>query len=409
MRILFITQWFQPEPFINGVHFIKELTKLGHEVQVLTGFPNYPGGKLYDGYRIKLLQREDMDGIPVVRVPLYPSHDRSGIRRFASYMSFALSAAIIGPWVMKRADVAYVYHPPATVCLPACVFRILRRVPFVYNVQDLWPDELAASKMFQNRFGLWLAERCCRLFYRLARKIVVLSPGFKETLCERGVRRDKIEVIYNWCADGDSDVRPVEKHPALRKELGLTGRFNILFAGNMGEGQALGTVLEAAEIVQNRCPRVQFVLIGGGTEADNLKLKAKDLNLKNVVFHDRRPPSEIGAILSLADVLLVHLSDAALHRITIPSKTQAYMLAGKPVLMGVRGDAAELVTRAETGLTCEPENPQSMADAVQKFEGMPPEELEAMGENGRRFYRRELALEIGARRYEEIFRMAARK
>lgn len=409
MRILFITQWFQPEPFINGLHFIKELVNFGHEVQVLTGFPNYPGGRVYDGYRIRLLQRQDMDGVPVIRVPLYPSHDRSGIRRFANYTSFALSASAIGPWVTSRADVAYVYHPPATVCIPACVFRVLRRIPFVYNIQDLWPDELATSKMLRNRFGLWLAERCCRFFYWAATKIVVLSPGFKEELCRRGVPRDKIEVIYNWCADGESNVRSVEKDPALATKLGLTGRFNILFAGNMGEGQALGSVLEAAKIVQEKCPRIQFVLIGSGTEANNLRQKAAGLTLKNVLFLDRRPPSEIGVILSWADVLLVHLSDNALHKITIPSKTQAYMLAGKPILMGVKGDAAELIKTAKAGLTCEPENPKSIAETIQRFEAMPKADLDRMGENGKMFYQQNLSVAIGAKRYEEIFRMAARK
>ncbi|MHC4664284.1 MAG: glycosyltransferase family 4 protein, partial [Planctomycetota bacterium] len=307
MRILLITQWFQPEPFLNGLPFAKELAKLGHEIQVLTGFPNYPGGKVYDGYRVKLLQREIMDGIEVVRVPLYPSHDNSGIRRFANYTSFALSAATIGPWLIKRPDIVYVYHPPPTASLPAFVLRLFRRAPFVYNIQDLWPDALAASDMFQNRFGLWLAGKCCKLIYRMASKIVVQSPGFKKELCSRGVPGEKIEIIYNWC--DDSNIRSVERDPALAAELGMEGRFNILFAGNMGEGQALSSVLEAAEIVQSTCPRLQFVFIGGGIEVDSLKQKTKDLNLNNVLFLERRPPSEISSILSLADVLLVHLSD----------------------------------------------------------------------------------------------------
>lgn len=401
MRILFIIQWFEPEPTLRGLPFAKELVKLGHEVQVLTGFPNYPGGKLYEGYRIKPLQREIMDGIPVVRVPLYPSHDRSSIGRIANYTSFALSAAIIGPWAINRADVAYIYHPPPTTYFPACVIRLLRRIPLVYDIQDIWPDSLAASGMFQSKFGLWLVDLYCRLLYRAASKIVVLSPGFKEKLRKKGVPGDKIEVIYNWC--DDSNVYPVEKDSALADKLGLAGRFNIMFAGNMGKVQALDAVLDAANIVQTKYSHVQFVFIGGGVEVGNLERKAKELRLNNVLFLERRPVSEIGAILSLADVLLIHLKDDPLFRITIPGKTQTYLSVGKPILIGVGGNATDLVMKAKAGLACEPENPQSIAEAVGKFQAMSQTELDAMGENGKRFYQQELSLAIGAKRLEKVF------
>ena len=124
MRILFITQLFQPEEFLKGLPLAKELLKLGHEVEVLTGFPNYPQGKLYKGYKIRFLQRENMEGVSIIRVPLYPSHDKSGFRRFLNYASFAFFAALIGPWVVKKADVAYVYHPPGTIGFPAIIIKM---------------------------------------------------------------------------------------------------------------------------------------------------------------------------------------------------------------------------------------------------------------------------------------------
>lgn len=240
MRILFIIQGWQPESVLKGLPFAKELQKLGHEVEALTGFPHYPQGKIYPGYRVCLLQREEMDGVSVVRVPLYPSHDRSSVRRIATYTSYALSAALMGPWVTKRADVAYVYHPPATVGFPACVLRMLRGIPFVYDIQDLWPDTLVATGMFNSRFGLRLVDKYCKLVYRLASRIVVLSPGFKAKICERGVPADKIDVIYNW--SDDTVVYPVKRNAKLAKQLGLSGRFNIMFAGNMGSaGSGRGT------------------------------------------------------------------------------------------------------------------------------------------------------------------------
>jgi colanic acid biosynthesis glycosyl transferase WcaI len=400
MRILLITQWFQPEPMFKGIPFAKELSKLGHEVEVLTGFPNYPEGEIYKGYKIRWLQRETIDSIPVIRVPLYPSHDKSGFQRFINYASFALSAAIIGPWVVKKADVAYVYHPPGTIGLPAIILKMLRRIPFVYDIQDLWPESLAASGMFTNKFGLWLVDRWCRLVYKVASRIVVLSPGYKKELIERGVRDDKIRVIYNWV--DDTMVKSTPKNPALATKLGLSGKFNVVFAGNLGKGQALQSVLTAAEILQKESSRVQFVFVGTGVEAETLKRKNHDMGLNNVLFIPQQPMSEIGAILALADVLLVHLKDIPLYRTTIPSKIQAYMAAGRPILIGVRGDASDLVVNAKAGFPCIPENAESIAEGVRKFLKMSQQELDTMGENGRKFYQQELSLEVGARRLAEV-------
>jgi glycosyltransferase involved in cell wall biosynthesis len=400
MRILFIIQWFQPEPTLKGLPFAQELVKLGHEVEVLTGFPNYPSGKFYPGYRIRFLQKEIIEGIPIIRVPLYPSHDTSGFRRILNYMSYAFSAALIGPWVVKKFDVAYVYHPPATVGLPAIALRFLRGLRFVYDIQDLWPDSLKATGMFTSKFGLWVVTQWCKIVYKAASKIIVQSPGFKRLLVKRGVPENKIEVVYNW-AD-DTAIKPVAKNPALADKLGLSNRFNIMFAGNMGKAQALDAVLRAADLVKNDYPNIQFVFIGDGLETDNLKKISKDLKLANVLFLSRQPLSEIGEIMALADVLLVHLRDDPLFAITIPSKIQSYLAIGRPILVGVRGDAADLVLKAQAGLVCTPEDPLSIADRVGQFAQMSQEELCKMGENGRKYYQQELSLQTGAKRIESL-------
>jgi colanic acid biosynthesis glycosyl transferase WcaI len=402
MRILFITHYFQPEPnFFICLPFAKKLVERGHEVQVLTGFPNYPGGKIYDGYRVKFLQRENLEGIPVIRVPIYPSHDRSSVRRILSYMSLSLSQSIIGPWVVDSADVAYVPQGPSTIGLPAYVIRLLRRIPFVYDIKDLWPDILQSTGMFDSKFGLMLVDKWCKFVYSRASKIVVITPGVKQKLLDRGVPEEKIEMIYEWC--DDSHVCYAHKDKQLLKELGMEGKFNVLFAGNMGKAQAMSAVLDAATIIRHDYPSVQIVLIGSGVDVENLKNKAKELKLGNVRFLERRPISEIGAILSLADVLLVHLRNEPVLEYAIPSKTQFYMASGRPILMGVKGDASELVRKAQAGLSCEPENPESIANAIKKMVEMPREELEKMGENGRKFYNQELSFDIGVTKYERIF------
>jgi len=405
MRILFLTQWFDPEPMFKGLAFAKALRERGHEVQILTGFPNYPGGKVFPGYRIRPFLREVMEGIPVVRVPLYPSHDTSAIRRIANYATFALSAATIGAAAVKPADVMYVYHPPATVALPAIMIHGVRRIPFVYDIQDLWPDTLSATGMVNNGFLTGLVDRWCRMVYRAASKIVVLSPGFKDALVQRSVPEEKIEVIYNWCDEGQ--IPKTSKNESLAKELGFSGRFNVLFAGTMGKAQALEAVLDAAGRIGGRIPEIQFIFVGGGIEVDRLQKIARERRLKNVLFLPRRPVSEIGEILNLADVLLVHLKDDPLFRITIPSKIQAYLAVGRPILAGVRGDAAGLVRMAGAGVVCQPENPESISEAVEELYRMPRARLNEMGDSGHRYYRKELSLSAGVSRFEEVFQAAS--
>jgi lipopolysaccharide/colanic/teichoic acid biosynthesis glycosyltransferase/glycosyltransferase involved in cell wall biosynthesis len=401
MKILLLTQWFEPESTFKGLTFAKDLAVRGHEVQVLTGYPNYPGGKLYPGYRIRPWMRERMDGIDVLRVALYPSHDGSGLRRALNYLSFFLAAAVFGTALIRTPDVIYVYHPPITVGLAAIVIGFIRRAPFVYDIQDLWPDTVAVTGMLSSPRALAFLGRLCTFVYRRARHIVVLSPGFKEELLHRGIPSSKITLIYNWC-----DERALQNSGGPVSPLAGTGRFAILFAGTMGRAQGLESVLRAAQICQTAVPSAQFFFIGGGTERLRLERMATGLQLDNVEFLQRVPMQAMGRILASSDAAMVHLKDDPLFRITIPSKTQAYLAAGKPVLMAVLGDAADLVRRSRAGVLCEPDNPQSIADAVKELVGSGPECLAEMGNNGRAFYDCELSLARGVERFEGVF-MAA--
>jgi glycosyltransferase involved in cell wall biosynthesis len=401
VRILLLTQWCDPEPTFKGLLFARELAARGHDVEILTGFPNYPGGKVYPGYRIRPWVREQIDGISILRVPLYPSHDKSALRRVLNYASFAISAALIGTVLIQKPDVVYVYHPPATIGLAATVISFLLNVPFLYDIQDLWPDTVTLSGMMSSALAGRLLGKWCTFVYRRSRHIVVLSPGFKQQLVRRGVPPEKIDVIYNWC--DETTIQPTVADDELASRLGLSDGFNVMFAGTMGTGQALDAILDSAAICRQTVPQVRFVFVGGGVERNRLEKKASDLGLTNVRFLARQPMSAMGAILGLADVLLVHLKDDPLFRITIPSKTQAYMASGKPILMGVRGDAAQLVTQSGAGLVCEPENPTSVAEMVARFARMSPEERCSMGKAGKRFYDEQLSLKAGVTRFEALF------
>ena len=405
MRILYLTHNFQPEPIFWALPLAKEFVRQGHGVEVLTGFPNYPGGKIYDGYRVRMLQREVLDGVDVIRVPLYPSHDNSSLKRILCYATLGISASIIGLWTIKKADVVYVMQGPMTLGLPAMVFKLFKRMRYVIHVQDLWPDSLLSTGMYNSNIGLKLLHGWCNWVYKHAARIITITPGMKQRLIERGVPGTKIEVVYNWC--DAAQACPSQRNEALAKSLKMAGRFNVIFAGNMGKAQALEPVLDAAKNVAEQKPEIQFVFVGSGVCVDGLKQKAADMGLTNVLFLSRLPVSEIGGILNLADVLFVHLKKDPLFEITIPSKIQSYLAVGRPVLIGVPGDAASLVRQAHAGLSCEPENIDSIAETVLTLYAMPKDDRERMGENGKQFYEKHLSFGIASTRIEEILTQAA--
>lgn len=401
MRILLLTQWFDPEPFFKGLPFAKALKDLGHEVQVLTGFPNYPGGKLYHGYKIKLFQREVIDGIRVNRVALFPSHDRSSFKRICNYASFAISASVLGLFLIGKVDIIYAYQP-GTISLPAFILKMVKRAPLVYDIQDLWPDTISVSGMMRSRIVLWILGKWMDLVYKSADKIVVQSPGFGKELILRGVDEEKIEAVYNWC-DENSLLSSVDNNIDSEDEAMLGDKFNVIFAGNMGKVQGLEAVIEAAEILHDDWPKIQFIFVGDGTEANALKDLANKKALSNVIFMGRKPIHKVGSILGRADALLVHLKDDPLFRITIPSKTQAYMAMGKPILIGVKGDAEHLVLEAGAGISSMPEDPVSIAESVLALNAMSEQERINMGLRGKEFYDNKLSMPVGIMRFERIF------
>lgn len=399
MRILFLTQWFQPEPFFKGLPFAKALAAKGHTVEVLTGFPNYPSGKVYPGYRLRLFKRETMDGIRINRLVLYPSHDKSTSRRIFNYLSFALITLLLGPWVIQRPDVVYVYNL-ITLGPSAFLFRLLLRSKVVIDVQDLWPESVKNSGMMKSKQALRLLNGICTRVYRYADRLVVQSPGFKRVLIDRGVHPERIAVVYNWC--DEIGLRRVEDSD-LSDRYGLKGKFNVLFAGSMGIAQSLENVLDCAALCQNHLANVQFVFVGDGVNRAKLEKIADEKKLENVKFLPPQPIEAMGEIYAFANATLVHLKDDPLFEITIPSKTQACLYIGKPIIMAIRGDAADLVRQAASGIICEPESPHDLMRAVKVLYGMPEEERRNMGEAGHHFYMKHLSLSQGVKELERNF------
>lgn len=418
MRILILTQWYPPEPALLLQELAQSLQGRGHEVTVLTGFPNYPSGRLYPGYRMRLRQRETLAGVPVLRVPLYPEHSRSGLRRALNYLSFALSATLLGLWSTPRPDVLFVYHPPLTVALPAYILSRLWRVPFVYQIQDMWPETLAATGMLSNPKLLRWIGRFAEWVYGKAHSILVISPGFRQNLVAKGVPAKKLHVVSNW-VDPSTYYR-AEPDPQLAAQLGLVGRFNVMFAGNMGEAQGLETIVETARLLaadtlsgnqeasSAERPPVQFVMVGDGIALPRLQQLAEQHGLANIRFLGRYPVAEMPRLYALADVLLLHLRRDPLFQITIPSKTLAYLAAGKPILAAVAGDVADMVLSVGAGMACPSEDPSALAAAVQSLQSMSAAERHAMGERGLVAAQTQFSREILIGEIEAVLQVAAR-
>jgi glycosyltransferase involved in cell wall biosynthesis len=399
MRILLLTQLFQPESNFKGLPFAKALKNMGHDVEVLTGFPNYPGGKVYPGYSIRFYQKDVMDGIKVHRAPLYPSHDKSALRRIFNYISFSLSAFLLGPWLVKKPDVIYVYNL-VTLAPTAFLLRFFFGSKVIIDVLDLWPDSVVSSNMLNNKAALQVLGSICNTAYLKADKLVVPTQGIKSALIDRGMQAEKIEIIYNWC--DETCIRKESSPPNSEKDIGFSSKFVVLYAGAMGVVQGLDTLLDCAEICKRELPDVRFILIGDGADRERLEKTAKSMNLDNVTFLPRRSPEAMGEVFALADALLVHLQDDPLFRITIPSKTQAYLYMGKPLIMAMLGDAAELVRQAGAGVICEPGNPRAMTDALRTLHTLNKDKRCEMGQAGRRYYMEHLSFAEGVNKFENI-------
>ncbi|WP_018964190.1 glycosyltransferase family 4 protein [Ancylobacter sp. FA202] len=402
-RLLYVAQWFDPEPTANkGSVFAERLHALGFEVEVVTGFPNYPSGKVYEGYKIRPINRRQIGNVLLTRLALYPSHDSSRIGRSLNYLSFFASALVYLTFFARRTDVILAYHPPIMVGVTAAVAGFFRRIPVVVDVQDMWPDTLRATGMVNSERLIALIGRVCRWTWRRMDRIIAQSEGFRRLLIERGVAPDRIRVIHNW---GDH-IETGGVAPAPPAALAAPGRFRVLFAGNLGRAQGLDTVLDAAALLAESHPQIEFCILGDGLETERLKLAAAARGLGNVRFFPRVSKAEVGPWLAAADVLLVHLKDDPLFAITVPSKTQAYLATGRPILMAVAGDGADMLRAADAGLAIPPEDSAALAAAVQQLAALDPAERERMGARGRAFYERELSFEKGTQAFADVVKAA---
>lgn len=399
MKILFVSQWCYPEPDSRIFIMAKELALIGHNVQILTGFPNYPGGEVYEGYSRRIYKRETLEGIDVLRVWLYPSHNRSSLKRALNYLSYAISASILGLFITKKADIIYVYHPPSTTFIPAFILKVIYKCKLVYDIQDLWPDSVSATGMVNASPIVKILKWFQRYIYKKANAITVISNGFKEKLIERKVPKEKIHVIPNWSIPINIKATNNNLFSSINDN-----KFIVLFAGNIGQAQGLNTIIDAAKLLSAKnIHDIEFVLLGSGSAKANLIEYKESQNVENVTFLDRVSPEEIGNYLIQADVLLIHLIDNPLFRITIPSKTQSYLMVGKPILAGVEGDAAAIINESKAGMVFKPEDASDLINKLLLLFSLTNQELEQLGRNGKQYYDSNMSINIGVKKFNSLF------
>lgn len=393
MRVLILSQYCWPEVDHKCLPLAKAVFDAGHEVEILTSYPNRPTGKLYPGYRMRLKYSEYIEGIKVNRVPSYLDHSHSGLKRMVSYLSFAISASFIGVFLIRKPDVIYAYHAPATIAIPATFLKFVYRSKIFYDINDYWPDTVSALGMLKNKFLLKVLAAYCKTTYQFFDVINVVSKGYKKKLLELGVHEKKISLIYNWSLPIDN-----QKSAFFQKYKDIfDNNFIFLYAGNIGQAQSLGIILDVAiQLRLNEKRGIKFFIAGAGVEAENLQKQVIQNALEEYIYFPGFIPSEnVGEFLEAADVLFLHLKREALFEITIPSKLVSYFICRKPVLCGVSGESTEIVQNAGAGVCFEPERSQDLYEKVLEFIKLDKETLDTMGKAGRKVYDNSFSFEKG--------------
>ncbi|PFG39014.1 glycosyltransferase involved in cell wall biosynthesis [Georgenia soli] len=410
MRFGILSQWFDPEPgpaALPGV-LARSLVERGHDVQVLTGFPNYPTGIIPDTYRGRRRSDEVQEGVSIRRVALYASHDSSSLRRFSNYASFGLSATINGLRPLAGLDAIWVNYSPITVALPMWAARFLLRVPHVVHVLDLWPDTLLASGF--ARHGPLYAPPMRALqywtnaMYRTASSVAYISPSVGGILHDRGVSRDKLHYVPMW-AD-ENIFRPT--YQDLRRELGIPdSSVVLLYAGTLGEAQGLASLIDACSLVTDLS--FTCIIAGSGVSESSLRTRAAEMGASNVRFLGRLPSEAMPKLMATSDMSYVSLREHPLSRATMPSKTQAALASAKAMLVAATGDVAHVAQQSQGGIVTEPENPTAIAASIRHAHSLGRDELRRMGQRARDYYETEFSVAAGTKRIESLLTMAAKR
>lgn len=402
MKILLVSQYYPPENVLIPSDIARHLAERGHRVRVLTGFPNYPEGKLYEGYKQRWRLPESDGSVDILRVPLYVDHSESTARRALNYLSFGASAASARGFA-RGADVIYVYATQMTPALGPWLWRLTGGAPYVLHVQDLWPDSITGSSLVEGGrsacvvnsiLNPWLSST-----YRHAAAVVGIAPTMVRTLVERGAPEDRTHLVYNW-AEEDPSARPLLRH-------GVRDSVNVVYAGNVGDMQDLDTAVRAA--CSAAATGIRLTIVGDGVALPRIRALCEELGAWNVRFSGRVSREQMSAIYAQADYALVTLKKLSAFRGTIPSKFQAALSHGVPVITTVEGDLRMLVEERGLGFAAESENAGSLADAFRSAAAQNREQRSKLSARAREVYEIDFSRASGVGAIGQLLVAAGRK
>ncbi len=383
MNILIVTQYFWPESFrINDLAL--GLKEKGHTITILTGIPNYPGGRFFPNYGIFKKWKDDYHGIKVIRVPIIPRGNSGTIALILNYLSFTLCASFLAPLLCPgKFDLIFFSLSPVAEGVPALVLKKIKAARVLFWVQDLWPESLSATGAIRSRWMLNKVEKLVRFIYRRCDLILVQSRAFISPIEKLGVDSSRIVYFPN---SAEELYQPMELSADAPERSGFPAGFCVMFAGNIGAAQDFPTILEAATRLKE-FSHIHWVIVGDGRMRTWVEEQVIVRGLtKTVHLLGRYPAEAMPRFFALADVLLVILKKEHIFSFTIPSKVQSYLACAKPIVAALEGEGGRIIIEAGAGLACSAENPAELADAVLTLYRLPETERKAMGEKGRSYF-----------------------
>lgn len=408
MRILFLCQYFPPEmgaPAARTFEHARHWVKAGHSVTVVCGKPNHPDGVIPQKYRGPLIYREDIEGVNVLRCWLYATPNRGVFKRSIAFLTFMLSAMFFGSFFSGRCDVVVATSPQLLCGLAGYVVSLMKRRPFVFEVRDLWPKQIIDLGAVKSRFVIGLLSWAELFLYRRAKAIVTVAPATCGEIAARGIPAEKLFTVTN--AINERFFKPQDRMTALRQNYGWGNDIVVMYIGTHGLSQGLTTIVDVAELLKER-QDLRFVFVGQGAEREMLMELAHSKKLANVQFLPMQTKEKMPDFYASADICLVPLKKRDYFLYNIPSKMFEIMACARPMVLGVQGQALELLQEAQAGIPVEPENAQDYAAAILKLAD-DASLRENLGRNGREYVVRNYTRKVKAESYVQYLAQVVNK
>lgn len=401
MNILYLTQYFPPEIGAGenrAFEMVTNLKRLGHKITVITEFPNYPSGVVPEGYRFRLFEKKEFQGIEVIRAYVKASPERSFKNRILLYLTLMLTSILAGLKLKKRFDLVYATSPPLFVGLAGYLISRIKNSKFVFEVRDVWPDAAVALGELKNKMAIKLARRIEAFCYKKAQKIIAVTPGMARLIQKKGIDPEKITVVYN--AVNLHLFKCGEDRTRFKKILGVGETFLVLYAGNIGLAQGMEELIQAATLLKEK-KDIKLIFVGNGPCKNSSKNLCQTYNLNNLDFLDEKPREEIIRYICAADVCLVPLKNKEIFKFALPSKMFEAWACGRPIVLSVDGEAKKHLTKAQAGVWVKPENVTGIKDAI-LFLYNNPQLCKRFGRNGRSYVEKYFSRRVQAERLEKI-------